>query len=74
MEVSSSRKLIGMLGLIAYLTVYCIAVIAVTATWMTDQNILIQTIFYVIAGLAWLPPARWLLYWMNGVVRDSRGA
>lgn len=70
MHVSSSRKLIGMLGLMAYLTVYCVAVVAVFATWMTDQNILVQTVFYIVAGLAWLPPAKWLLYWMNGVARD----
>jgi hypothetical protein len=70
MQPSSSRKLIGMFGLMIYLTLYCIMLVAVFATWMTDQNILVQTVFYIIAGLAWLPPARWLLYWMNGVPVD----
>ncbi len=67
MENTSTRKLVGMLGLMLYLTVYCVAIVAIFATWMTEQNILIQTVFYIVAGLAWLPPAKWLLYWMNGV-------
>ena len=66
MQPSSSRKLIGMIGLLVYLTGYCIAVVAVFAAWMTEQNILLQTAFYVTAGLLWLLPARRLLYWMNG--------
>lgn len=58
------RNLVGVLALIAYLAVYALVVMALAGGWMADKPIAVQTVFYAIAGFAWLPPARWLLRWM----------
>ncbi|MFN0263347.1 DUF2842 domain-containing protein [Tepidamorphus sp. 3E244] len=58
------RTLIGVLGIVVYLTVYCLLIMALVATWMVDKPIWLQTTFYAIAGVSWLPPTRWILGWM----------
>ena len=58
------RTLAGVLLIIVYLAAYCLAVMALVATWMVDKPIALQTVFYAIAGVAWLLPMRWFLRWM----------
>ena len=58
------RNLVGTLGLIAFLVAYSLVVMALFASRMADQPVAVQTLFYVVAGMAWLLPARWLLRWM----------
>jgi biotin transporter BioY len=50
-----SRKAIGMVATILFLTVYCLAVMVAGALWLTERHGLLQLGFYVFAGLAWLP-------------------
>ncbi len=57
------RVLVGMLGLVAGLATYAMIVIQIGYR-MTGWPVVWQTLFYVAAGLAWLPPARALLRWM----------
>ncbi|RMF67266.1 MAG: DUF2842 domain-containing protein [Alphaproteobacteria bacterium] len=58
------RVLVGMLGLVAGLAMYAMIVIQIGHR-ITDWPVFWQTLFYVAAGLAWLPPARILLGWMS---------
>lgn len=64
-EKPSSRSLIGMLGLIIGLTLYAFAAAAI-GDLMADWPLAIQMIYYLIAGLIWLIPAKKVIYWMGG--------
>lgn len=57
------RNLFGMIALLLGLAVYGI-VIAELAKRMGDIPFLVEMVFYVIAGLIWLWPARALVRWM----------
>ncbi len=57
------RNLFGLLLLLVGLVVYALAVMQIGAG-MAQAPIWIQTPFYMIAGIAWLWPARLLLRWM----------
>lgn len=60
----SWRKPVGILGLIAYLTLYALAVTA-----FADQLALLPKfvagLLYLVAGIAWVLPLRPLFLWMN---------
>ncbi len=60
----SPRNLIGILVLLAGLTVYALLVMQLGAR-IAEQSILLQTLFYIVTGLLWLWPARVLLGWMG---------
>lgn len=60
----SPRNLIGILVLLAGLTVYALLVMQLGAR-IAEQSILLQTLFYIVTGLLWLWPARALLGWMG---------
>lgn len=61
------RKLAGTVLLLALLIVYSLLAMALGATLLprATSNLLLQTLFYAIAGLAWLPPAMWIVSWMH---------
>ncbi len=59
-----TRKLVGGLGLIFGLLLY-IAVVSWIATAILPQSVLIQLLFYLVAGIAWALPLRPVLIWMN---------
>lgn len=50
--------LIGAVGFIAY-----IAVIVALGDVVVDQHWLIQLVYYGVAGIIWVIPARWLMLW-----------
>lgn len=62
-ERPSSRSLIGMIALIFGLAAYAFAAAAV-GDMIADWPLAITTIYYLIAGLAWIYPAIKILYWM----------
>ena len=60
------RKLVGAVALVALIVVYCLVVmvfantalpLAATGGW--------QFVFYALAGLAWVPPAAAIVWWMH---------
>lgn len=57
------RHAIGILVLVAGLVVYALAAMLAGAA-LTAAHWLVELAFYVVAGLAWLWPARFLLRWM----------
>jgi hypothetical protein len=54
----------GVLALVAGLGVYALA-IAWASQWIEQVHVLVQTLIYVVLGLAWLLPLRRFLIWME---------
>ncbi|MGD1956477.1 MAG: DUF2842 domain-containing protein [Sphingomonadales bacterium] len=59
----NSRNLIGTLALLAGLGLYGV-IIAELSVRMGELPFLVEMVFYIIAGLVWLWPARALVRWM----------
>ncbi|CAN7605898.1 DUF2842 domain-containing protein [Phenylobacterium sp. LjRoot219] len=57
------RKFIGVFGIIAFVAAY--AVVASKIADHLPDNMLVQTIFYVVAGLGWGVPILPFIRWMN---------
>lgn len=60
----SWRKPAGIFAILALIAVWTVAV-ASLSHWVSTWPILLQTIFYLIAGIAWVIPLRPLLSWME---------
>ncbi len=58
------RKFAAMIILLFYLAA-CIYVIASFSAGLSEQHPAVQLFFYVIAGLIWIAPLRYLFAWMN---------
>ena len=57
------RKLIGLFGILIFVTAYAVVVSKISDH--LPKNFAIQTLFYVVAGLAWGVPILPLISWMN---------
>jgi hypothetical protein len=68
---SKVRQLLGILILLIYLTIYCLAAMGVAANYVLEANRLVQGLYFVVAGIVWLPPAMWLIKWMQRSDRES---
>lgn len=64
METPSWRKPVGMLGILAYVTAWAIAIASLSGV-IGDWHILIQAGFYLIAGIIWILPLKPVLRWME---------
>lgn len=58
------KKLLGLVALMVGLLVYALLAMRL-AVAVLPENLIVQTIFYVIAGVAWVLPARPLVRWMQ---------
>lgn len=58
------RKLVGAIGLVVLVTIYCIAIVAVYAHFLGGQPGWVLIIFFAVAGLLWFFPASWMIRWM----------
>ncbi len=59
------RKLIAsLLGLVGFIA-YVVAVVTL-ADRVTEANVIVQTVFFLVAGVLWTIPARWLMLWSVG--------
>lgn len=67
-----TRKLIGAIALMVLLTVYALVVSVIAGFLQVRASKLGEVIFYVVGGLAWVPPAAWLIWWMQRPDRDPR--
>jgi amino acid transporter len=65
------RKLAGTLGLFALLMVYVMLVMAFAASSLPAAGGWVATLFYVVAGVGWVPIAMLLVSWMYR--RDTPG-
>ena len=59
------RKLIAsLLGLAGFIA-YVVAVVTL-ADRVTEANVIVQVAFFLVAGVLWTIPARWLMLWSVG--------
>lgn len=72
MDTPSWRKPVGMLGILAYVTIWAVAIASLSDV-VGDWHILIQTVFYLIAGLIWILPLRPVLKWMETGTFQCKG-
>ena len=61
----STRKLIGMIVLIIFIGFYALLVMALGASRIMTLGWAAQLAFYAAAGLLWVPPAGWIIRWMQ---------
>ncbi|MGE0023167.1 MAG: DUF2842 domain-containing protein [Hyphomicrobium sp.] len=60
-----TRKLVGAIALIVFLAVYALAAMLAAVVLQVSGSKLVELIYYPVAGLLWLPPAMWLVRWMQ---------
>ena len=60
----SWRKPTGIFAILALILVWTVAV-ASLSYWVSAWPVLLQAVFYLVAGLAWVLPLRPLLAWME---------
>jgi hypothetical protein len=61
-----TRKLLGTIAAVSFLTIYCLlAMVIGNAIVVRHVGGFGEAAFFVIAGLAWLPPAMLLVRWMQ---------
>jgi Na+/H+-dicarboxylate symporter len=61
----SVRKLIGTVLLLALIIVYALVAMAIAEGRIRDAPALVQTVVYIVLGLAWVLPAMPLIRWME---------
>jgi hypothetical protein len=59
-----TRKLIGVIGLLALVIFWSLLAMALAQSVLTDINGFAAVIYYVVAGLGWVLPAMLLVKWM----------
>lgn len=57
------RKLFGMVGILAFLFAYVVA--AITLADKVPEQIVLQLIYFAVAGTCWFIPIVPLVKWMN---------
>jgi len=60
-----ARKLLGTIATVSFLTIYCLLAMVVGNSIIQRFGTLGETVYFLIAGLAWLPPAMLLVRWMQ---------
>ena len=60
-----TRKFIGAIALLVFLTVYALAAMMVAVVMQVNASKLAEVIYYLVAGLAWTIPAGVIVWWMQ---------
>jgi hypothetical protein len=66
------RKLIGAIALVSFVLVYALVVMTIAAARLPGTSGLVQLVFYVVGGLAWIFPAGVIIYWTSKGDRRPR--
>ena len=59
------RKLIGVMILLLWLAFYAMCAMLVAIAVLPDAHWFVEFLYYLIAGMAWIVPVRYLMLWMN---------
>lgn len=59
------RKLIGAFAMLAFVVFYALVVMSLAQGTVQDASKLVQGLFYLVAGLAWILPLMPLIRWME---------
>jgi|LNFM01.2.fsa_nt_gb hypothetical protein len=60
-----TRKLIGTIALLMFIAVYAFLAMLVAVVLQVSGNKVVELLFYLVGGLAWVLPAAWLVRWMQ---------
>ena len=60
-----TRKALGIFLTVGFLLAYSLGIMAASAMFVVGAPALIELIFFIIAGLAWLPVVMAIIKWMN---------
>lgn len=60
-----TRKFIGTIVLVALLVIYALTAMVYTATHLEGASRLYQMVIYAVAGLGWVIPGGFLIWWMQ---------
>jgi hypothetical protein len=63
-----SRTLPALLLGLVFLLLY-LGLVLWAGDWVQQQHWLLEAVFYVVAGIAWVVPIRALMFWAAGVRR-----
>jgi hypothetical protein len=61
----STRKLIGTIVLLVFIGVYSLLVMVLATSRLPGMGGVASLAFYIGAGLLWVPPAAWIIRWMQ---------
>lgn len=59
------RKFVGMLAIVGFLIVYCLVAMAIGGIVFVGSGVVVETAYFVIAGIAWLPIIMFIIRWMS---------
>ena len=59
------RKLVGMIVLLGGLFLYAMLVMTIAVSGHLPDSGMVDFIYYLVAGLLWVIPARFLIAWME---------
>jgi hypothetical protein len=59
------RKFIGAVLLVVFVLFYALVAMTVGAARLPGTSILVQTLYYAVAGLIWVIPAGFIIKWMQ---------
>jgi uncharacterized membrane protein len=59
-----TRKAIGTLATVAFLIVYTLIAMTVGGELAVGRGLAVELVFYVVAGLLWLPAVMAIIRWM----------
>jgi len=73
MSEPSWRKPAGIFAILALITIWAVAIVSLS-TVVGRWPVLLQAIFYLVSGIAWILPLKPLLRWMEtGSFRQFKG-
>lgn len=56
------RKPVGVFGIIAWIGLWAVLVVSLSG-YVNDWPVLLQGVFYLVAGIAWIVPLKPVLQW-----------
>jgi hypothetical protein len=59
------RKLIGTVMLLVLVVAYALVAMGLAIMLQVNASKAIELLYYVVAGLAWVPLAMWVVSWMH---------
>lgn len=59
------RKVLAAAALLVFVPVYALFAMAIAAAHLPGTSILVQTIYFAVAGLLWIFPAGVIITWMR---------
>ncbi len=60
-----TRKLVGTVLLVLFLTVYALLAMMAAVILQVNASKIVELVYYIFAGLLWVLPAGWLIRWMQ---------